>query len=80
MPNAVQTPAEMRELLVTIIVGTAGGDAEAWRSAVGDVQKLPIASNVRSNWRVKPGGTKAQKGVIRRAVEIVRAAHPYVAG
>lgn len=79
MASAVQTPAEMRELLVTIIVGTTGGEAEAWRAAVGDVQKLPIAANVCSNWRVRPGGTKAQEGVIRRAVEIVRAAHPYVA-
>jgi hypothetical protein len=80
MPGRVQTPAEMRDLLVAVIVGTAGGDEADWRAAVGEVEKLPMATNVKSNWRVRPKGTTAQKGVIRRAVEIVRGAHPYVAG
>lgn len=80
MPRIVHTPAELHDVLVTIIVGTAGGVAQDWSTAIGEVEKLPIATNVRSNWRVRPTGSKAQLGVIRRAVEVVRAAHPYVAG
>lgn len=80
MAAQVHTPAELRDLLVTVIVGVAGGDEASWRHAVGQVEKLPIAFHTRSNWRVKPTGDKAQCGVIRRAVEVVRAAHPYVAG
>lgn len=80
MPRTVHTPTELRDVLVTIIVGVAGGNAEEWCSAIGDIEKLPIATNVRSNWRVRPTGSKAQQGVIRRAVKVVRAAHPYVAG
>ena len=76
----VHTPAELRDLLVTVIAGVAGGDEQRWRAAVGPVEKLPIAFHARSNWRVKPSGDQAERGVIARAVEIVRAAHPYVAG
>ena len=76
----VHTPFELRDLLVTVIVGVAGGDEKRWRDAVGPVEKLPIASHARSNWRVSPTGGAAECGVIRRAVEVVRAAHPYVAG
>lgn len=79
MPQAVQTPTELRELLVTIIVGTVGGEEDDWRTAVGEIEKLPIATNVRSNWRIRPNGTTAQKNVIRRAGKVVRAAYPYVA-
>jgi hypothetical protein len=78
--TTVHTPAELRDLLVTVIAGAAGGDEQQWRDAVGPVEKLPIATNARSNWRVKPTGDQAKRGVIARAFEIVRAAHPYVAG
>lgn len=80
MASQVYTPAELRDLLVSLIVGVAGGSETSWREAVGPVEKLPIALHPRSNWRVKPKGDAAQCGVIRRAVEVVRAAHPYVAG
>jgi len=77
---AVHTPDELRDLLATVITGVAGGGDEAWRDAIGPVTKLPIATNARCNWRVTPQGSHAELGVIRTAVEIVRAAHPYVAG
>ncbi len=80
MSVQVHSPAELADLLVTVVAGAAGGDARRWREVIGTVTKLPIASNVRSNWRVTPEGSAAERGVIRRAVEIVRAAHPYVAG
>ena len=76
----VHTPDELRDLLATVITGVAGGSDSDWRRAIGPVTKLPIATNARCNWRVAPHGSAAELGVIRRAVEIVRAAHPYVAG
>ena len=77
---AVHTPDELRDLLATVITGVTGGSATERRQAIGPVTKLPIATNARCNWRVSPEGSDTQLGVIRRAVEIVRAAHPYVAG
>ena len=77
---AVHTPDELRDLLATVITGVAGGSVADWRQAIGPVTKLPIATHARSNWRVSPQGSDTEMGVIRRAVEIIRAAHPYVAG
>jgi hypothetical protein len=76
----VHTPAELRDLLAAVIAGTVGGTEAHWRRIIGTVQKLPLATNARSNWRVSPVASNEELGVIRRAVEIVRAAHPYVAG
>lgn len=80
MSDAVPTPAELRETLVTMLVGAAGGTGAQWRKAVGEVEKLPTWANVRSNWRVTPKGSAAEVDAIGKAVEIARAAHPYVAG
>lgn len=73
-------PAELAKLLVAVIIASADGDESRWREALGPVTKSSVATNVRSNWRVSPTGSKSEIGIIRRAVEIVRAAHPYVAG
>jgi hypothetical protein len=77
---AVHTPDELRDLLTTVITGVTGGSDTQWRQAIGPVTKLPISTNARCNWRVSPRGSAAELGVIRHAVEIVRAAHPYVTG
>jgi hypothetical protein len=77
---AVHTPDELGNLLATVITGVAGGSDADWQRAIGPVTKLPIATNARCNWRVSPKGSDAELGIIRRAVEIVRAAHPFVAG
>jgi hypothetical protein len=47
--SAVDTPYELRDLLPAMIVGAAGGDEAKWSKALGDVEKLAIASNARSN-------------------------------
>ncbi len=75
----VRTRDELRDLLIQVIVGAAGGDGAKSRKAVGDVEKLPIAFNAQSNWAVHPTGTKAQKGVIAKAINLVREQHRYVA-
>jgi hypothetical protein len=77
--SAVHTPDELRELLLELIVGAAGGDEAKWRKALGEVEKLLIAFNAQWNWAVHPTGTKAQKEVIANAVDLVREQHRYVA-
>ena len=80
MAIQAHNPAELANLLIAVIVGTAGGNESRWNEALGPVTKLSIMTNVRSNWRVSPTGSRSEISIIRRAVEIVRAAHPYIAG
>jgi len=74
------TPAAIADLLVTVITGVEGGTDEHWRTIIGEVHTLPIVTNVKSNWAVIPGGTRRERTVIGKAAEIIRQAHPYVAG
>ncbi len=76
----IHTAEEMADLLATLLVGAAGGTKEAWAKKIGGVEKLPIALIVRSNWHVQPKGRAADKAAIAKAVDLVRAQHPYVAG
>jgi hypothetical protein len=75
---AVQSPEDLRNLLAKVIAGAAGGDEAHWRELIGVVTKLPLATNVLSNWSIAPTGKKAERAVIEQAAEIVRAEHPYV--
>ncbi|MEG3166466.1 hypothetical protein U1701_17940 [Sphingomonas sp. PB2P19] len=43
--GSVHTPEELRDLLLEVIVGAAGGDEAKWRKALGEVEKLSIAFN-----------------------------------
>lgn len=72
------TPTEMEDLLVTLLAGATAKDAEHWRKAIGAVERLPLATNVRSNWRVTPKAGKRDLDTIAKAAEVVRAEHPYV--
>jgi hypothetical protein len=74
----VPTTDELRETLVAILTGAAGGSVEKWRKAVGEVTYLPLAANVRSNWSIEPQGSARDRETIAKAAEVVRAEHPYV--
>jgi hypothetical protein len=76
----IPTPDALRDILVEILTGAAGGKAAKWRKAVGEVEKLSLAFNIRTNWAIHPTGTAAELAAIEKAAEVVRAAHPYVAG
>jgi hypothetical protein len=76
----VPSPAALRDILVEILTGAAGGTAAKWRKAVGEVEKLSLAFNIRTNWAIHPTGSPADLSAIDKAAEVVRAAHPYVAG
>lgn len=77
---APMTPAEIGDLLATVIAGVAGGTKARWRKAIGPIEKLPTWKHVRFNWRVSPHVKPEERDVIQRAVEVVRAEHPYIAG
>lgn len=72
------TPSELRDLLIMLLIGAAGGTETKWKRAVGEVEKLPITRHPKCNWRIEPRGTKAEREAVERATEIVRVAHPYV--
>jgi hypothetical protein len=76
----VPTPDELRETLVQILVGAVGGEEARWREAVGEVEKLSLAFNIKSNWAIHPTGTAGELAAIDKAAEVVRAAHPCVGG
>lgn len=76
----IPTPAQLRDLLVTLLEGAAGGSAAHWRNAIGDIEAKPLWSHIRSNWEIHPRGRKADVEAIEKAAEIVRDAHPYVSG
>jgi hypothetical protein len=76
----VPTPEALQDILVEILAGAAGGEREEWRAVVGPITKLPMATNVRSNWSISPGGSSSQLATVQAAADIVRAEHPYVAG
>lgn len=77
MIDDVPTAAELRQLLVKLLVGAFGGSARQWRSLIGEVEVLPIAFNLRCNWRVKPAGSAVVREVIGQTVALVAAEHPY---
>jgi hypothetical protein len=80
LSETVPTPRELRETLVQILTGAAGGTEARWRKAVGEVEKLSLAFNIRTNWAVRPTGNADELSAIAKAVDVVRTAHPYVAG
>jgi hypothetical protein len=79
MATHIHTPDELADLLTTLLAGAAGGTKESWATKIGVIEKLPIATNVRSNWKITPTGRAADKKAIGQAVGVVRAQHPYVA-
>lgn len=79
MTGGVPTPDELRALLAHLLTVAAGGTAGGWRVAIGEVEKLPTWANAHANWVIRPAGTAEQLAAIEKAVQIVTAAHPYVA-
>ncbi len=75
----IPTPTKLADLLVELLTGAAGGTETEWRAAIGGVEKLPTWANVRSNWAIHATGTAEQLAAIEKTVEVVRAAHTYVA-
>lgn len=62
------------------LTGAVGGTHDHWIEQVGRGRKLPITMNIYSNWRVSPIATGDDLAAIVKAIELVRAEHPYVTG
>jgi hypothetical protein len=71
-------PGELRALIASLLAGAASGSEQHWSKLVGEVELLPIAFNIHSNWRVSPTGRIVERDAVGKAVELVRQAHPYV--
>lgn len=71
------TADEIGQLLAHLLSGAVGGTEARWRRLI-KVDRLPTWRYVRFNWDVGAGGTKAEREAIGKAVEVVRAEHPYV--
>ena len=80
MPSDTLSPTELRNLLVTMLAGAAGGTEDDWYDRVGLVEVLPIWKHPRCNWRVEFEGTADERHAFDRAVEILLEVHPYVRG
>jgi hypothetical protein len=72
------TATELQNLLIKILAGAAGGAPERWRELMGEIELLPLTTNPKCNWRVKPMGTNAEVDAIDMAAGIVRQEHPHV--
>ena len=75
----ILTPDELQALLAKLLAGVAGGSEATWKRKLGPVTKLPIHTNIRSNWAIEPTGKAADLEAIAKAADVVRGAHPYVA-
>ncbi len=74
-------PADIKAMLVEVLVGTSGGTEGHWRAAIGEVEALPIWEHPNCNWRVTPASTMEDDlFAITRAAELLRFEHPYVHG
>lgn len=77
---ATSTPAEVRELIVYLLAGATGRPERHWRKVVGEVEELPLAYNIKCNWRVSPKGSAEDIAAVQTAVDLVRTEHPYACG
>ena len=71
------TPAELVDLLVTMLAGATSKPEAHWRDRI-EIKWTSLALNPHSNWKIEATGTLTDKDAIARAVELLREAEPYV--
>ena len=74
----IETVEQARDMVAHVLAGVGGGLANTWRQLIVPVARVPTWQHVRYNWIVQPSGTADQREWIMKAVEVVRAEHPYV--
>lgn len=75
---APSTGEEIRHLLAHLLAGVTDASEAAWRRRIGTIERYPTWKYVRFNWGVAPRVSGANLIAIDKAVEIVRAEHPYI--
>ena len=74
----IWTTEQIKKLLITLLCGVSGGGESRWALVIGDIERHPMVNDILCNWTVNPKGTTRERAAIAKAVEIVRAEHPYV--
>jgi hypothetical protein len=69
---------ELRELMVELLTGAAGGEETRWRECIGPVSWHPLGNRPASNWTIEPTGSSREREAIEHAARLLRAEHPYV--
>ncbi|WP_085810839.1 hypothetical protein [Sphingomonas sp. TZW2008] len=78
---SVLTPStgeEVRDLLAHLLAGVTHASEATWHQRIGTIERYPTWKYVRFNWGVAPNTRGADRQAIAKAVEIVRAEHPYI--
>ena len=75
---APTTGEEIRDLLAHLLAGVTGDGEAKWRRLIGPIERYPTWKYVRFNWGVKPRAMGGELEAITKAVELVRAEHPYI--
>lgn len=81
MPSSMAerlTATDIEDTLADMLTGAVGGTRERWLDLIGPVKMLPIATHIHCNWSVSPIATGEELVSITKAIELVRAEHPYV--
>jgi hypothetical protein len=75
----IPTENQLRQLLATILAGATGKAETVWAAKLGTLRPVPPTTDPRSNWKLTGSmGSVGDIKAIEKAVDIVRAEHPYV--
>lgn len=69
---------DIANTLARMLAGAVGRDQAHWLGLIGPVEWLPVATSVKSNWRISPIATGDDLSAIVAAAELLRTEHPYV--
>ena len=72
------TGSELRDLLVGNLARSHGGGTARWRKIVGAVKIYPRDTHAHCNWDIRPAGAIHEIAIVERAIDLVRARHPFV--
>jgi len=73
------TAAELRDLIVRRLVRENGGGTLRWRNVIGELRVYSRATHAHCNWDARPSGPSGDVALVERAVDTLRAQHPFVA-
>lgn len=72
------TGSELRDLLIREIARNHGGGTARWRKVAGAVKIYSRDTHPHCNWDLRPAGAAHEVAVVERAVDTLRARHPFV--
>ncbi len=70
--------ADLRSMLIEILVGTVDADRARWEKSVGSISVGRTETGFDCNWTLKVKGSRVEREAVARAAEIMRSEYPYV--